>query len=90
MSKRALSASGAAADNTLGVHPTAAEMSQALSELAHASEAIAQAERDMEQARLDLAAALRTLHAGGMTFEALGKLLDVSRQRAAQLAQRGI
>jgi hypothetical protein len=43
----------------------------------------------MEQARLDLAAAPRTLHAGGMTFEALGKLLDVSRQRAAQLAQRG-
>jgi hypothetical protein len=63
-------------------------MAETFAELEDARRAVERAEQDLDAARLRVAVALRTLHAGGMTFTALGRLLGVSRQRAKQLSER--
>lgn len=65
------------------------ELADLLQAVTDAAEAVRARERDTEQARLDLAAAIKRAHGAGASFELIGRLLGVSRQRVAQLAERG-
>ena len=65
------------------------ELADLLQAVTDAAASIRQRENDLEQARLDLATAINRAHEAGASFELIGRLLGVSRQRVAQLADRG-
>ncbi len=65
------------------------ELADLLQAVTDAASAIRQREHDLEQARIDLSEAINRAHAAGASFELIGRLLGVSRQRVAQLAERG-
>ncbi len=64
------------------------ELADFLQAVTDAAAAIRQREQDVDAARLELAAAINRAHAAGASFELIGRLLGVSRQRVAQLAER--
>lgn len=64
------------------------ELADLLQAVTDAAEAVRARERDTEQARVDLAAAINRARSAGASYELIGRLLGVSRQRVAQLAER--
>ncbi len=64
------------------------ELADLLQAVTDAAAVIRQREQDVERARVELAAAINRAHDAGASFELLGRLLGVSRQRVAQLRER--
>ena len=65
----------------------AEQLAQAATWLRDVLEANAEAEERLEAVRLELRAAVAALHQAGASFDEIGTMIGVSRQRAQQLAQ---
>lgn len=64
------------------------ELPKLFEAITEALERVRGREADLEEARLDLGEAIHRAHEAGASFELIGRLIGVSRQRAAQLAER--
>jgi DNA-directed RNA polymerase sigma subunit (sigma70/sigma32) len=65
------------------------ELAALLQEITDALVAVHDRESDLTEARRELGHKIRRAHNAGASYELIGKLIGVSRQRAAQLAERG-
>jgi chromosome segregation ATPase len=63
-------------------------MAQVMNELAKAADEVERLEPELEKARARLGAKVYEAHKLGVTYQSLGQMLGVTRQRAAQLAER--
>jgi DNA-binding NarL/FixJ family response regulator len=70
-----------------GFHERAEELAHAAAWLRDVLIAQAEAEEKLEDVRLELRAAVSALHRAGASFDEIGTMIGVSRQRAQQFAQ---
>jgi hypothetical protein len=64
------------------------ELPRLLEQITQALEAVRAREVDLDRARRELREAIQAAHEAGASYELIGRLIGVSRQRVAQLAER--
>jgi hypothetical protein len=60
-----------------------------LTVLGQATRKVQRAEENLRQSRRELHEAMRAAHAAGISYSAIGRVVGVSRQRVAQIVERG-